>query len=99
MLVDDCREIDDLRFLLIDLRPVQAIDINVQHKLRECLSKNRPARNELGVRIPVVACLKDNNNIRYVRLGDQFCVKDTELALDSLSKNSFIARSSKSLIM
>ena len=73
--------------------------INIQHKLRECLSKNRPARNELGVRIPVVACVKDNNHIRYVRLGDQFCVRDTDLALDSLSKNSFIARASKSLVI
>ena len=99
MLIDDCREIDDLRFLLIDLRPEQATDINVQHKLRECLSNNRPARNELGVRIPVVACLKDNDNTRYVRLGDQFCVKDTDLALDSLSKNSFIARTSQSLVI
>ena len=99
LLIDDCREIDDLRFLLIDLRPDQATDINIQHKLRECLSKNRPNRNELGVRIPVVACLKDNTNTRYVRLGDQFCVKDADLALEALSKNSFIARSSKSLVI
>ncbi len=84
---------------MIDLLPDQAADINVQHKLRECLSRNRPARNELGVRIPVIACLKDNNNTRYVRLGDQFCVKDAELALSSLSKNSFNARSSKSLVI
>ena len=98
LIVDDCREIDDLRFLLIELCPDQATDISVQHKLRECLSKNRPARNELGVRIPVVACLKDNENIRYVRLGDQFCVKDAELALNTLSSNSFTARSSKSLV-
>jgi DNA polymerase-3 subunit alpha len=98
LIVDDCREIDDLRFLLIDLPPEQATDINVQHKLRECLSNNRPARNELGVRIPVVACLKDKNNTRYVRLGDQFCVKDTDLALDSLSKNSFTARTSQRLV-
>ena len=99
LLIDDCREIDDLRFLLIDLRPDQATDINIQHKLRECLSKNRPNRNELGVRIPVVACLKDNTNTRYVRLGDQFCVKDADLTLEALSKNSFIARSSKSLVI
>ena len=59
LILEDCREIDDLKFLLIDLHPDQATDINIQHKLRECLSKNRPAKNELGVRIPVVACLKD----------------------------------------
>ena len=98
LIIDDCREIDDLRFLLVDIRPDQVTDINVQHKLRECLSQNRPSRNELGVRIPVVACIKDSKNTRYVRLGDQFCVKDAELALNSLSKNSFVARSSKSLV-
>tara|TARA_Y100001968_G_scaffold101297_1_gene91200 strand:- start:2903 stop:6418 length:3516 start_codon:yes stop_codon:yes gene_type:complete len=98
LIIDDCREIDDLRYLMIDLTPAQATDINIQHKLRECLSQNRPSRNELGVRTPVIACLKDNINTRYVRLGDQFCVKNTELALDSLTKNSFVARSSKSLV-
>ncbi len=98
LILEDCREIDDLKFILIDLRPEQATDINVQHKLRECLSRNRPARNELGVRVPVVACLHDADNTRYVRLGDQFCVRDAKQALNILSDNSFVARSSKSLI-
>ena len=98
LIIDDCREIDDLRFLLIDLRSDQATDINVQHKLRECLFQNRPERNELGVRIPVIVCIQDKNNTRYVRLGDQFCVKDADLTLNALNKNSFVARPSKSLI-
>ncbi len=98
LILEDCREIDDLRFILIDLPPDQATDINIQHKLRECLSKNRPARNELGVRVPVVACLNNAGNKRYVRLGDQFCVRDAIQALNTLSENSFVARSSKSLI-
>ena len=98
LIIEDCREIDDLKFILIDLRPDQATDINIQHKLRECLAKNRPARNELGVRVPVVACLQDEGTARYVRLGDQFCVRDAKQALNILSENSFVARSSKSLI-
>ncbi len=98
LIIEDCREIDDLKFILIDLPPDQATDINIQHKLRECLSKNRPARNELGVRVPVVACLHDAGKTRYVRLGDQFCVRDTKQALNILSDNSFVARSSQSLI-
>ena len=98
LILEDCREIDDLKFILIDLRPEQATDIKIQHKLRECLSKNRPARNELGVRVPVVACLHDAGNTRYVRLGDQFCVRDANQALNILSENSFVARSSNSLI-
>ena len=45
LLVDDCREIDDLRFLLIDLRPDQATDINIQHKL-SCLLYTSDAADE-----------------------------------------------------
>ncbi len=98
LIIEDCRAIDDLKFVLIDLLSADAGDIKTQHKLRECLSQQRPSKNELGVRVPVVASVKDGDQTRYVRLGDQFCVRDTNAALDILKKNSFVARTSISLI-
>ena len=98
LIVDDCRAIDDLRFLIVDLLPDEAGNIEIQHKLRECLYKFRPARNELGVRVPVVASLKKGDEIRYVKLGDQFCVKDADSTMDLLKEKSFRVRASKSLI-
>ena len=91
LIVDDCRIIDDLRLLLVNLLPSEACDIEVQHRLRECLYKHRPGKDELGVKVPVVASVKQGSEVRYVRLGHQFCVGDASAALGSLQIKSFNA--------
>ncbi len=98
LIVDDCRSIDEMRFVLVDLLPEQLGDINSQYRLRECLYSLRPARDELGVRVPVVATIKDGNSVKYIRLGHQFCVKDADSAVKSLQKISFQASCSSSLV-
>ena len=89
LIVDDCRAIDDLRLLLVELDPDQACDVAVQHKLRECLHAHRPDQDELGVRVPVVAAVRRGPEVRYVRLGPQFCVKDVVAARKYLQDSSF----------
>ena len=99
LIIDDCRAIDDLNVLLVELNPAQASDIAVQHKLRECLNQHRPDREELGVKVPVVAEVRDRSSIRYVRLGSQFCIKNPDIALQSLRDQAFQARRSESLVL
>ncbi|ABX08630.1 DNA polymerase III subunit alpha [Prochlorococcus marinus] len=98
LIVDDCRSIDDMRFVLVDLLPDQISNIDYQYRLRECLNNHRPARDELGVRVPVVAVIRDGSNIKYIRLGHQFCVKDAAAAVKSLQNSSFKASFSESLV-
>ena len=97
LIIDDCRPIDDLRFLLVDLLPEQAKDIEIQHKLRECLHKHRIEKDEYGVRVPVVASVTRGESVRYVKLGPQFCVNDLQGAINSLESSKFQARSSDKL--
>jgi DNA polymerase-3 subunit alpha len=99
LIIDDCRAIDDLTLLLVQLPSDQANDIAIQHKLRECLTQHRPERDELGVKVPVVAevCLGDS--VRYVRLGAQFCVRDPIAAVQALNDQSFTARCSDRLVL
>ncbi len=98
LLIEDCRVIDDLRFLLVDLVADQASDIEVQHRLRECLNKQKPSRDELGIRVPVVAAVRQESQVRYVRLGHQFCVRDVNAALNALQNKSFSASCSEKLL-
>lgn len=37
---------------------------------------HRPDQDDLAVRVPVVAAVRRGPEVRYVRLGQQFCVKD-----------------------
>jgi DNA polymerase-3 subunit alpha len=89
LIVDDCRSIEDLRLLLVELPADQAGDITIQHRLRECLQAHRPGQEEVGVRVPVVARVLDAQLSRYVRLGPQFCVADGESAVATLTSASF----------
>ena len=91
LIVDDCRSIEDLRLLLVELPADQAGDIAIQHRLRECLQRHRPGQEEAGVRVPVVARVLDAEHSRYVRLGAQFCVADADSALLTLASAEFRA--------
>ena len=91
LIVDDCRAIDDLQLLLVELAPDQASDVAVQHKLRECLHAHKPEQDELGVRVPVVAAVRHGSEVRYVRLGPQFCVRNAVAAASYLQEQAFTA--------
>ena len=99
LIIDDCRAVDELNLLLVQLPADQASDIAIQHKLRECLNQHRPERDELGVKVPVVAEVCHGDSVRYVRLGSQFCVKDVDAAIASLRTQSFEARCSDRLVL
>lgn len=92
LIVDDCRSIEDLQLLQVELDPAEAGDIAVQHRLRECLTRHRPAQEEAGVRVPVIARVAAADDCRWVRLGSQFCVADAPAALETLTSARFRAR-------
>ena len=98
LIVDDCRSIDDLQLLMVDLPAEQAADIAIQHRLRECLHRHKPPQEEAGHRVPVVALVHQADQTRFVRLGPQFCVGDVGAALDTLTAADFQARISSPLL-
>ncbi|MDA0717082.1 MAG: DNA polymerase III subunit alpha [Cyanobacteria bacterium] len=99
LIVDDCRSIDDLQLLMVDLPADQAADIAIQHRLRECLHLHKPAQDEAGQRVPVVALVRQGGQTRFVRLGPQFCVGDVSAAIDTLTAADFQARISSRLLV
>jgi DNA polymerase-3 subunit alpha len=98
LIVDDCRSIDDLQLLVVELAAEQAADIAIQHRLRECLHRHRPPQDEPGSRVPVVALVRQGDQARFVRLGPQFCVADLGAAVSTLSSAEFKARISSPLL-
>ncbi len=92
LIVDDCRSIEDLQLLQVELDASEAGDIAVQHRLRECLTRHRPGQEEAGVRVPVIARVVAAGDSRWVRLGSQFCVADAPAALETLTTARFRAQ-------
>tara|TARA_Y100001933_G_C18575299_1_gene387409 strand:- start:16 stop:561 length:546 start_codon:yes stop_codon:yes gene_type:complete len=89
LIIDDCREIDNLKLLIINLKCSQASDIRIQNKIRECLVKFKPDKEKCGNKTPVLAAVRSEDSITYVKFGDQFCVGDITGAAKLLESNSF----------
>jgi DNA polymerase-3 subunit alpha len=92
LIVDDVALIDELQVVLVELESSQAGDVTVQHRLRDCLQRHRPADDQLGVRVPVVAEVMEADRRCLVRLGHQFCVADAAAAAASLTEARFRVR-------
>ena len=89
LIIDDCREIDNLKLLIINLESSQASDVRVQNTLRDCLTKFKPDRDRCGIKIPVLAAVRNKNNVTYVKFGEQFCIGDIQGVCKLLEEKSF----------
>ena len=89
LIIDDCREIENLKLLVINLKSSQASDIRVQNRIRDCLVKFKADREKCGIKIPVLAAVNHNNSVTYVKFGEQFCVGDIIGASKLLEDKSF----------
>ena len=57
--------------------------------MRDCLIKFKPDKGICGVKIPVLAAVKNKNSVTYVKFGEQFCIGDIEGAYKLLVDKSF----------
>jgi len=89
LIIDDCREIDNLKLLIINLESSQASDVRVQNTLRDCLIKFKPDKGRCGIKIPVLAAVRNKNSVTYVKFGEQFCIGDIQGACKLLEDKSF----------
>ena len=75
--------------LIINLESSQASDVRVQNSLRNCLTKFKPAKDRCGIKIPVLAAVRNKNSVTYVKFGEPFCVGDIQGACKLLEDKSF----------
>ena len=57
--------------------------------MRECLIKFKPDSGRCGIKIPVLAAVKNKNSVTYVKFGEQFCIGDIQGACKLLEEYSF----------
>ena len=75
--------------LIINLESSQASDVRVQNTLRNCLTKFKPDKNRCGIKTPVLAAVRNEHSVTYVKFGDQFCIDDIQGACKLLEKITF----------
>ena len=75
--------------LIINLESSQASDIRVQNTLKNCLIKFKPEKGRCGIKIPVLAAVRNKDSVTYVKFGEQFCIGDVHGASRLLEDKSF----------
>lgn len=89
-IVEDAEPIDTVRMVMVELNPLRATDIAEQHRLREILLGNQGEKDK--AKVPVVAIISAQEKRHFVRLGPQFQVQDSQVAVNALMKAGFPAR-------
>ena len=92
LIIDDCSAVEDLNLVLVTLEAQQAGDLAYQTKLRICL-QSQNSQGQVPAKSPVVLELCDKSSRRrYVRVGQQFRVCDSEATVKALNQAHFVAR-------
>ncbi len=90
LILDDVQPIEVVRMIRVDLDREQALDLQKLHHLRQVL-QSQTSDHERERRVPIVAALTDMQPWRFVRLGNQFWVKDDQQAVFALQQAGFRA--------
>ena len=89
MIVDDAEPIEQVKMVMVDFSLEQARDRAHQQKLQQTLKQFAGKKNE--PKVPVIGRIKAGNQQQLVRFGQQYWVKDANLASQELQAQGFQA--------
>ncbi|KAF3884945.1 MULTISPECIES: helix-hairpin-helix domain-containing protein [Nostocales] len=90
LIVEDAEPVETVQMVMVELSPFQATSIEEQDRLRGILINAQLGDKEKS-KVPVVGIIQSENSRYYVRLGRQFWVQDSRIAVHSLQNARFTA--------
>lgn len=90
LIIDDVEPIEMVRMVMVELTPKQAENIDDQHHLRTILQEQMGEKEQ--AKVPIVAAITAGSRRQFVRLGNQFRVKDYQATVNALQQAGFRAR-------
>ncbi len=89
LIVEDVEPVESVQMLMVELNPQQAGDIQTQHNLKTILQQH--SGDKENAKTPVIGIIQSENSRQLVRLGWQYCVKDSRIAVQDLQNARFNA--------
>lgn len=91
LIIDDAEPIEQVKMIMLEISPEQILDPSKQYHLQNILQEQGGEKNQR--KIPVVAIINHGQQRQFVRLGQQYWVRDEATAINSLTRSGFTARS------
>ena len=89
MIIDDAEEIEQVKMLMLEITPDQALDTLKSNYLKTILAGQ--ARENNKFKIPVIAAIGQGQQRQFIRFGQKFWVQNEAQAIASLQKAGFMA--------
>ena len=89
MIVDDAEEIEQVKMLMLEITPEQALDRTKSSYLKRVLEQQ--SREEHKFKIPVIAAIGHGQQRQFIRFGQKFWVQNEAQAIASLQDAGFTA--------
>jgi len=90
LIVDDATAVEQVKMLMLEITPEQALDRSQSNNLRTILRQQSAEQNKF--KIPVIAAIGRGSQRQFIRFGQNFWVQDEERAIASLKNAGFTAR-------
>jgi DNA polymerase-3 subunit alpha len=89
MILEDVDPVESVQLVMVELDPLQAGNIQEQHRLQEILQQQVEEKEK--AKIPVFAIISDAHHRQLVRLGRSYWVQDSRAAVEALITAKFPA--------
>ncbi|VEP12931.1 DNA polymerase III, alpha subunit [Hyella patelloides LEGE 07179] len=90
LIIDDAEPVDRVKMIMLEISPEQILDPSKHYNLQNILKEQGGEKNQR--KIPVVAIINQGQQRQFVRLGQQYWVHDETIAIKSLTRSGFAAR-------
>lgn len=91
LIIDDAESIEQVKIILLEITPEQALDKSKQVYLKQILQSQSSDKNKF--KIPVIAAIGQGEQRQFVRFGQKFWVQNETETLTSLQKAGFVVHS------
>ena len=88
LIIDDAESIEQVKIILLEITPEQALDKSKQVYLKQILQAQSSDKNKF--KIPVIAAIRQGKQRHFVRFGQKFWVQNETETLTSLQKAGFV---------
>ncbi len=87
LIIDDAEEIEQVRMIMLEITPEQALDRVKSNYLKRILEQHTQAQNKF--KIPVIAAIGQGEQRQFIRFGQKFWVQNESQAMTSLQEAGF----------
>ena len=90
LIIDDAEIVEQVKMLMLEISPEQILDPSKHYSLQNILKEQGGEKNQR--KIPVVAIINQGQKRQFVRLGQEYWVRDETTAINCLTRSGFNVR-------